>query len=74
MHKNKKISVIDTDSYMLTDMDYKDLIRELSGHALAAFMRKQKCEEQKLYDVIDQMDAVVKMDKIDPESYVDDDD
>lgn len=58
----------------MVHVDYKDLIRELSGHALAAFMRKQKCKEQKLYEVIDQMDAVVKMDKINPESYVDDKD
>lgn len=57
----------------MVDVDYKDLIRELSGHALAAFMRKQKWNEQKLYEVIDQMDAVVKM-EIDPESYVVDDD
>ena len=31
MYKNKKISVIDTDSYMLTDMDYKDLLKLNTG-------------------------------------------
>ena len=54
-------------------INYRRFMCELAEHVSAVFVRKQKYQQKTIYEFLEEIDAVRKM-EIDPESYVDDDD
>ena len=54
-------------------IDYKRLMCELAGCVSSVFVRKQRYQQKTIYEFLEEMDAIRKI-EIDPESYVDEDD